>query len=79
MTANDIKFPSELAPVFHHHIATLSSTGELKMSLKIQSFDPLNYKTRIKRKLNTFSPELVLDTIPKPVRQVIIVFMKPIR
>jgi DNA-directed RNA polymerase subunit alpha len=71
VTANDIKFPSELSPLVpSHHIATLNSTGELKLNLTIQYVDPLKFKAESKEKLNTFSPELILDTIPKPVKQV---------
>jgi len=71
VTANDIKFPSELSPLVpSHHIATLNSTGELKLNLTIQYVDPLKFKAESKENLNTFSPELILDTIPKPVKQV---------
>jgi len=71
VTANDIKFPSELSPLVpSHHIATLNSAGELKLNLTIQYVDPLNFKAESKENLNIFSPQLVLDTIPKPVKQV---------
>lgn len=71
VTANDIKFPSELSPLVpSHHIAILNSTGELKLNLTIQYVDPLKFKAESKENLNTFSPELILDTIPKPVKQV---------
>jgi len=69
VTAKDIKFPLELAPLVpDHHIATLSSTGDLKLTLTIEYVDPLNYKK--KNNLNIFSQELILDTIPKPIKQV---------
>lgn len=71
VTANDIKFPSELAPLIpSHHIATLSSTGELKLNLIIQYSDPLVSKKQKKENLNNLSQELLLDTVPKPVKQV---------
>lgn len=79
VTAETIKFPSLLAPVSpNHHIATLSSTAELKMRLNIALLDPLQVKKRQLNKVShasvqkekTSPIELVLDTIPKPVRQV---------
>ena len=71
VTAKDIKFPSELAPLVpSHHIATLSSSGELKLNLIIQYCDPLIFRKQNKENLNTFSQELTLDTVPKPIKQV---------
>jgi DNA-directed RNA polymerase subunit alpha len=71
LTAKDIKFPSELAPLVpSYHIATLSSSAELKFNLIIQYCDPLILKKQNKENLNTFSQELILDTVPKPVKQV---------
>ena len=71
LTAKDIKFPSELAPLVpSYHIATLSSSAELKFNLIIQYCDPLIFKKQNKENLNTFSQELILDTVPKPVKQV---------
>lgn len=71
LTAKDIKFPSELAPLVpSHHLATLSSSAELNLSLIIQYCDPLIFKKQNKENLNTFSQELILDTVPKPVKQV---------
>lgn len=71
VTAKDIKFPSELAPLVPAHpIATLSSSAELKFNLIIQYCDPLILKKQNKENLNTFSQELILDTVPKPVKQV---------
>jgi DNA-directed RNA polymerase subunit alpha len=71
VTAGTIKFPSLLAPVSpNHHIATLSSTAELKMRLNIALLDPLQVK-KLQFNPGKISPiGLVLDTIPKPVRQV---------
>ena len=71
VTANDIKFPCELAPLVPtHHIATLSANGELKLTLTIQYCDPLAWDKNSKENLVKFSQELILDSIPKPVRQV---------
>jgi DNA-directed RNA polymerase subunit alpha len=71
VTAQDIKFPIELAPLVpSHYIATLGSTGELKLNLTIQYCDPLVSKTHHKENLIKLSQELLLDTIPKPVKQV---------
>ena len=71
VTAKDIKFPSELAPLVPGHpIATLSSSGELKLNLIIQYCDPLIFRKQNKENLNTFSQELTLDTVPKPIKQV---------
>ena len=69
--ATDIKFPSELTPLIPtHHIATLSANGELKLTLTIQYIDPVVSTNSDKKNFNTFSQELLLDTIPKPVKQV---------
>lgn len=77
VTAETIKFPSLLAPVSpNHHIATLSSTAELKMRLNIALLDPLQVKkfhsnqTISDQKEKLYNTGLILDTIPKPVRQV---------
>jgi DNA-directed RNA polymerase subunit alpha len=71
VTAQDIKFPIELASLVpSHYIATLGSTGELKLNLTIQYCDPLVSKAHPKENLIKLSQELLLDTIPKPVKQV---------
>jgi len=71
VTAKDIKFPAELsALVPSHYIGTLGSNGELKLNLTIQYSDPLVFQKPKKNDLNNQPTELVLDTIPKPVKQV---------
>ena len=71
VTAKDIKFPAKLsALVPSHYIGTLGSNGELKLNLTIQYCDPLIFSKPKKTDLINPSTELILDTIPKPVKQV---------
>jgi DNA-directed RNA polymerase subunit alpha len=71
ITANDIKFPPSIAPILSsHHIATLTSTGNLKLNLIIEYIDPVNLKEPIKKSPKKLSSELILDALPKPIRQV---------
>jgi len=82
ITANDIKFPPSISPrVSSHHIATLNTTGEFKSTLTIQALNPLrDHASSYRRSLEGLekpeiseykdSQELILDTIPKPIRQV---------
>ena len=71
VTAKDIKFPAELsALVPSHYIGTLGANGELKLNLTIQYCDPLLLSKTKKGEFNNDSTELILDTIPKPVKQV---------
>jgi DNA-directed RNA polymerase subunit alpha len=71
VTASTIQFPFLLAPVSPgHHIATLSSTAELKLRLNIELLDPLELKKTSTNRRKKLANELLLDTIPKPVRQV---------
>jgi DNA-directed RNA polymerase subunit alpha len=71
VTASDIKFPPFIKPILpSHHIATLTSTGKLKLNLIIEYIDPVNLKSPLNNSRNKFPSELILDTIPKPIRQV---------
>jgi DNA-directed RNA polymerase subunit alpha len=71
VTASDIKFPPTLAPILpSHYIATLNSTGELKINFTIQCIDPLYLIPRSKSIFPQLSNELSLDTIPKPIKKV---------
>lgn len=71
VTANDIKFPTKLsALVPSHYIGTLGSNGELKLNLTIQYCDPVIFAKPKRSEFNNPSTELILDTIPKPVKQV---------
>ena len=71
ITAKDIKFPAELsALVPSHYIGTLGSNGELKLTLTIQYCDPVIFSKPKKNDFNHHSTELVVDNIPKPVKQV---------
>lgn len=71
VTATNIQFPAILAPVSpNHHIATLSSTAELRLRLNIAFLDPLKIKKMQVDNVKKSSNDLFLDTIPKPIRQV---------
>lgn len=71
ITAKDINFPSELAPVIpSHYIATLSATGELKLLLTIQFKDPLDDKTSQLKPLLSNPQEIIVTEQPKPITQV---------
>ena len=69
--AEDIKFPPELAPLVpSHYIATINATGQLKLNLTIEYINPLDLKKSGNQDLNIFPDQLILDTIPKPIKQV---------
>lgn len=71
--ASDINFPLGISPVNpYFHIASLNSTGEFNLSLKIQYIDPTKLTEINLNKSQTSSSEneLILDTSPKPIKQV---------
>lgn len=71
ITAEDIKFPSCIVPIVSsHHIATLNSTGEFKSTLTIQLVNPIQDLKNIQCLREREPQELILDTVPKPIRQV---------
>lgn len=71
ITANDIKFPPHILPLLSsHHIATLNSTGDFKSTLTIQAINPIQISEKRDFSAQHEPQELILDTIPKPVRQV---------
>ena len=67
ITANDIHFPNDIIPVYKDtYIATCSNTGTFNAKLTIEFADPYSFDKPGKQKSN----ELVLKTVPKPVKQV---------
>lgn len=69
--AQDIKFPAGVTPVsLDHPIATLGSTGNLKLNLGIQFIDPLLKKESDLSISQLDTKKIFLNTIPNPVRQV---------
>ena len=71
ITAGDIKFPPNITPILpSQYIATLNSTGDFKSCLTIQQVDPVEIGNKTNIALNKLPHELLLDTIPKPIRQV---------
>lgn len=71
ITAKDIKFPPYISPlVSSHYIATLNATGDFKSTLCIQAINPIEISNKSDISNHTEPHELILDTVPKPVRQV---------
>jgi DNA-directed RNA polymerase subunit alpha len=71
--AGDINFPLGISPVNPYvHIASLNSTGEFNLSFKIQYIDPTKLFQKNLKKSQPLSSqnELILDTNPKPIKQV---------
>lgn len=69
ITANDIHFPENVVPVDNtHYIATCSNTAIFTAKLVIEFKDPNNL---IKLgSLNSSTNELLIHSVPKPVKQV---------
>lgn len=73
VTAADIKFPAGITPVWPDHpIATLGSTGTLKMNVGIQCIDPVkqNQTSKAPTNIRVDTQKLLLNTAPNPVKQV---------
>ena len=67
ITANDIHFPNDIIPVYKDtYIATCSNTGTFNAKLTIEFADPYGLDKPEKQNSN----ELILKTVPKPVKQV---------
>lgn len=71
ITARDIEFPVNIQPVFPDtYIATCSNFGKLKATLYIKYIDPIDILFNQTTELRPSQNELILNSIPKPVRQV---------
>lgn len=67
ITANDIHFPNDIIPVYKDtYIATCSNTGTFNAKLTIEFADPYGLDKPEKQNSN----ELILKTVPKPIKQV---------
>ena len=67
ITANDIHFPNDIFPVYKDtYIATCSNTGTFNAKLTIEFADPYGLDKPEKQNSN----ELILKTVPKPIKQV---------
>jgi DNA-directed RNA polymerase subunit alpha len=71
ITANDINFPSPIIPVYKDsYIATCSNTGKFNAKLTIEFVDPYNSIQTENKLLIQNNNELILNSVPKPVKQV---------
>lgn len=71
VTSADIKFPAGIAPVDPTHpIATLGSTGNLKLNIGIQFIDPVKINESSFSNVRLEPNKLIINTVPNPVRQV---------
>jgi DNA-directed RNA polymerase subunit alpha len=71
ITANDIEFPADICPVFgNQYIATCTNTGIFKATLTIKFIDPIEIVFQNQKETSLNQYELVLHSIPKPIRQV---------
>lgn len=72
ITANDINFPSSIIPVYKDsYIATCSNTGKFTAKLTIEFIDPYNsIQTETNLLVQNNNTELILNSVPKPVKQV---------
>ena len=71
ITANDIHFPSSIIPVYKDsYIATCSNTGKFTAKLTIEFVDPYNSIQIDNKVLVQNNNELILNSAPKPVKQV---------
>jgi len=69
VTAKDIKFPAEIAPLNpSQYIATLNSNAQLKIKLTIEHLDPVNFQNKTKDP--GLKEQLSFNNIPKPIKQV---------
>ena len=67
ITASDIHFPNDIIPVYKDtYIATCSNTGTFNAKLTIEFADPYGLDKPEKQNSN----ELILKTVPKPIKQV---------
>ena len=68
ITANNIHFPENVVPVNNtHYIATCSNTGTFTAKLTIEFLDPSRLESS---NLNAVTKELLIHSVPKPVKQV---------
>jgi DNA-directed RNA polymerase subunit alpha len=71
ITANDIKFPEFIVPVYNDsYIATCSNTGKFSAKITIEFVDPYTSRKVDTNKILSSNKELVLNTVPKPIKQV---------
>lgn len=71
ITANDISFPNSIIPVYKDsYIATCSNIGKFTAKLTIEFIDPYSLTQTDKNLSIQNNKELILDSVPKPVKQV---------